>query len=329
MRIFAFILRGIGQLALLAFLVISATFLMSSLIPGDFFTRQLLDPTIRLETVQQLRHHYGLDQPVHVQYARWLRNSLHLDFGYSLFYQRAVVPIVVDAISKTLWIALPALVLGLLGGIVLGTLHGIRSNRLEGHALDILSTLALSFPTLVLGLGALILASRTHWFPLGSMSSINALQLSVWQWLVDRIRHLALPVACLTVPILASVERIQSAATRTGAKELWVRAARARGLSSRTIFFRHLLRPSLNNVLAVSGPMLGSVLSGSLVLEVIFSWPGLGRIMYDAVFNNDLHLLVGSAAASTVLLVAGNAIADLLMLVLEPRTRTLSQGGLR
>jgi len=328
-RILIFTLKGIGRLVLLAFLVTSATFLMSSLIPGDFFTRHLLDPTIRAETVQQLRHHYGLDQPVSVQYARWIKDSLHLDFGYSLFYQRAVVPVVVDAMIKTLWIAFPALVLGLLGGIVLGTLHGIRPNRFEGHALDVLSTLALSFPTLVLGLGALILASRTHWFPLGSMSSTDALQLSGWQWLLDRMHHLALPVACLMVPILASIERIQCAATRTCSQEPWVRAARARGLSARTIFFRHLLRPSLNSVLAVSGPMLGSVLSGSLVLEVIFSWPGLGRITYDAVFNNDLHLLVGCAAASTVLLVFGNAAADLLLLVFEPRTRTMAQGGAR
>lgn len=328
MRIFAFILKGIGRLALLAFLVTSATFLMSSLIPGDYFTRQLLDPSIKLETVQQFRQHYGLDQPAYVQYARWLKNSLHLDFGYSLFYQRAVMPVVVDAISKTLWIGLPALVLGLLGGILLGTLHGMRTNRPVGHVLDVVSTLALSFPTLVLGLGALILASRTHWFPLGSMSSNSALELTGWQWLVDRIRHLALPVACLTIPVLASVERIQSAATRTSVRELWVRSARARGLSAHLIFFQYLLRPSLNSVLSVSGPMLGSILSGSLVLEVIFSWPGLGRIMYDAVFNNDLHLLVGCAAASTVLLVAGNAIADFLLFLLEPRTRTVTRGGL-
>lgn len=326
MRIFGYILRGIGRLAVLTFLVTSATFLLSALIPGDFFTRHLLDPGIRLETVEQLRHHYGLDLPIALQYARWLRNSLHLDFGYSLFYQRAVIPIVVDAMTKTLWIGLPALLLGLLGGIVLGTLHAMKSRRPAGHALDVVSTLALSLPPLVLGLVALILASRTHWFPLGSMSSDNSLELSAWQWMIDRIRHLALPVACLTIPVLASIERIQCAATRTSLQQLWVLSARARGLSARTILYRHLLRPSLNNVLAVSGPMLGSVLSGSLVLEVIFSWPGLGRIMYDAVFNNDLHLLVGSAAASTVLLVAGNAVADWLLMLLEPRTRTLTGG---
>jgi peptide/nickel transport system permease protein len=323
------IARRLGQFILLLFLVTSASFFLSSLIPGDFFTRQLLDPAISQETVRQLRHRYGLDQPVYVQYGRWLRAAVHLDLGYSLFYGRPVAPVVGDAIAKTAWIGIPALVLGFLSGVFAGTLHGACSRRWIGRCLDLVSTLALSVPTLVLGLGALMLASRTNWFPLGGVSSAGAGDASPWRLIADQFHHLILPVACLAIPIFASVERIQSTASGSCLGELWVRSAVARGLGTRAVFLRHLLRPSLNGILSVSGPLLGAVLSGSLVIEILFSWPGLGRILYDAVFHNDLNLIVGSAAAGTILVGSGNLAADLLLYALDPRTRVHPGGGSR
>jgi peptide/nickel transport system permease protein len=316
----AYLLKRAGQLAILAFLVTSGTFFMSALIPGDYFSRQRLDPAISSETVQQLRHRYGLDEPMQAQYLRWLRNAAHLDFGYSLYFRRPVGPVIGDALSKTLWLGLPALLLGFGVGILMGALHGTAKSRAAVITLDICSTIALSVPTLVLGLAGLFLASRTGWFPLGGMAA-SVVETSGWQRVADTVHHLILPVACLTIPILAFVERTQSASTRSVMNESWVRAARARGLRGPAIFLHYVVRPSLNPVLSVSGPVLGAVLSGSLVLEVVFSWPGLGRVMYDAVLNNDLHLLVAGAAASAVLLVIGNLIGDLLVLALDPRTR--------
>jgi peptide/nickel transport system permease protein len=321
------LLSRVGQFALLLFLVTSASFFLSRFIPGDFFSRQLLDPAISQDTVQQLRHRYGLDQPIHIQYARWLVGALRLDLGYSLFYGRPVAPVIGDAIANTAWIGLPALILGGLGGILAGTWNGAFSHRWIGRMLDALSTLALSVPTLVLGLGALILAAHTNWFPLGSTTTAIPGVLPFWQFMADRLHHLVLPVICLAVPIFASVERIQSAAAKSCMEQVWVRSAIARGLGARTVFVRHLLRPSLTGVLSISGPLLGAVLSGSLVLEILFSWPGLGRVLYDAVFNNDLHLLVGSAAAGAVLIGGGNLAADLLLFALDPRTRGRQEGG--
>ena len=127
-----------------------------------------------------------------------------------------------------------------------------------------------------------------------------------------------LPVSCLTLPILAYVEKIQCAATQDCLDEPYLRAARARGLRRHRIFFQYLLRPSLNPVVSTSGPLLGSILSGSLVLEVIFDWPGLGQVTYNALFNRDTALVVGCVVGSTILLVAGNLAADLLLLVLDP-----------
>jgi peptide/nickel transport system permease protein len=329
MRLFAFLLKRAAQLMLLSLFIAFATFCLSSIIPGDFFSSQLLDSSLRTETVEQLRHKNGLDQPAYVQYWRWLKNLTRLDLGQSLFYQRPVLQVVADALTKTLWMGIPALILGFGLGILIGTIHGISGQRLIGRILDFVSSVALSLPSLLLGLTALLFAAHTHWFPLGGMDSAVIQNSGFWSLVKDRVQHLVLPVACLAIPILAYVERIQYAATRNSQSDLYVRFAQSRGLSSRRIFFQYILRPGLNPVISISGPMLGGVLSGSLVLEVIFAWPGLGQITYDALFNSDLFLLTGCIMGSSVLLVMGNLLADCALIVLDPRTRSSAWKGLR
>ncbi len=328
MRISLFLLKRAAQFVLLALLVAFAAFLLASLIPGDYFSSHILDSSIRAETIEQLRLKYSLDQPAHIQFLRWLKNLARLDLGYSLFYQRPVTPLVADALIKTLWMGIPALILGFGGGILLGTFRGIAGGSRLGRVMDMFSTTALSLPSLLLGLGALLFAANTQWFPLGGMSSPLLQNPGFWQWAVDRIHHLILPVACLTIPVLAYVERIQYSAVRSGPSEIYVRFAHSRGLSRRRIFFHYLLRPGLNPVLSISGPMLGGILSGSLILEIIFSWPGLGRITYDALFNSDIFLLAGCVVGSSLLLVAGNLLADLALVTLDPRIRSLGRKGL-
>jgi len=328
MRIIVFLLKRAAELVLLSLLVAFATFLLSSLIPGDFFSTHILDSSVREETVEQLRHTYGLDTPFYIQYLRWLKNLIRLDLGYSMFYQRPVLQVVADALANTLWMGIPALLLGFGLGIIIGSIHGIFGRRLTGRFLDFLSSIVLSLPSLLLGLAALLFAAHTHWLPLGGMNSLADSSAGFWEWTIDRIHHLILPVVCLTIPILAYVERIQYSATRNGLDALPVRFARSRGLSRSRIFFQYVLRPGLNPVLSISGPMLGGILSGSLVLEVIFAWPGLGQITYDALFNSDLFLLAGCVLGSSVLLVVGNLLADFALTVLDPRTRSLSGKGL-
>jgi peptide/nickel transport system permease protein len=328
MRTSAFLLKRAAQFILLSLLVAFTAFWLSSIIPGDFFSTHVLDSTIRVETIEQLRHKYGMDQPVYIQYLHWLNNLIRLDLGYSLFYQRPVASVVADALAKTLWMAIPAVIIGFGAGVLLGTVHGVVGQRPLGRILDVFSAVALSLPSLLLGLAAMLFAAHTRWFPLGGMDSLGSQDTSLWQWTIDRIHHLLLPVACLAIPILAYVERIQFAATRNGPNEIYVRFARSRGLSNAHIFFQYLLRPGLNPVLSISGPMLGGILSGSLILEVIFAWPGLGQITYDALFNSDLFLLAGCVMGSSLLLVVGNLLADLALMVFDPRTRLLVRKGL-
>jgi peptide/nickel transport system permease protein len=322
MRIGVFLLKRAAQLVLLSLLVALVTFLLSSLIPGDFFSTHILDASVRTETVEQLRHSYGLDEPFYIQYLRWLRDLFRLDLGYSMFYQRPVLQVVADALAKTLWMGIPALVLGFGLGIIIGSAHGIAGQRPAGRLLDFLSSITLSLPSLLLGLAAMLFAAHTHWFPLGGMNSLANPNAGFWQWAIDRVHHLILPVVCLTIPIFAYVERIQYSATRNGRDALFVRFARSRGLSRSRIFFQYIVRPGLNPVLSISGPMLGGILSGSLVLEIIFAWPGLGQITYDALFSSDLFLLAGCVLGSSFLLVVGNLLADGALMALDPRTRS-------
>lgn len=324
MRIVYFLLSRAAQLIGIALLLTFAMFLLSSIIPGDFFSLHLADSSVRAETVEQLRHEYGLDQPAYIQYLQWLKRLMRLDLGHSLFYQRPVSQVVIEAFFRTLWIGIPALILGFGIGILLGAFRGVFVNHPLGRILDLFSTIALSMPSLLLGMMALLFAARTGWFPLGSMNSVESLDAGLWQWLADRLHHLVLPVVCLSIPILAYVERIQFAATQSGAHHAAARAGRARGLSPIRIFFQYIVHPGLNPVISISGPMLGAILSGSLVLEVIFSWPGLGQITYDALFNSDHFLLAGCILGCGILLVAGSLLADIALMVLDPRTRALA-----
>jgi peptide/nickel transport system permease protein len=310
-----------GQFVLLALMVTFATFLLSSLIPGDFYTARQLEPTVRRETVERLRQDFSLDQPVHKQYIRWLRQAARLDLGYSLYYQAPVSSVTMQAMVRTIWIGLPALMGGILLGTLIGSIHALSAGKALGLLLDLLSAIALSLPTLVLGLGALLLAARTRWFPLGGMSAPTFTNPEFPVWLLDRLHHLTLPVICLAIPIVAYVERIQFASARGALEQQTVRSARSRGLGAARVMFNHLLRPSLNPVLSILGPLFGAALSGSLVIEVIFAWPGLGQTTYEALFNRDLFLLVGCVIATSLLLMTGGVAADFLCAVIDPRMR--------
>jgi len=319
-RIALAVARRALTIVLLMLLVSAATFGLSALIPGDFFTTHQTDPTIRRETLEMLRERYGLDRPVLEQYGRWLAGLARLDLGESLFYRQPVLRIIVDAVLRTLWIGIPALLIGLLGGVAVGTLHALARGRWPARILDFLFSIAMSLPSLLLGLLALLLAARTGWFPVGGAVSAAGAPSGAGAWLLDRAHHLVLPVLCLTLPILAAVERVQCAAAESTAKEAFVAGATARGLGPRRIYLFHILLPSINPVLSISGPIIGGVLSGSLVLEILFSWPGLGQVTYEALYNRDPYLLMGCVLGSGLLLIAGNQIADLLLRILDPRT---------
>lgn len=315
-----YLLRRLGFALLLVLVVSSASLLLTTLAPGDITSDQalLLDPA----ALAKRRAELGLDRPLAVQYLAWLRGAVQLDFGLSLLYSRPVSTLVGERALNTAVLALVALVLATAIGLPLGVYSGSRSRGLGRAAVRVLSILALSIPPLIGSLALVFLAARTGWLPVGGMTSSGGIDLTWAQWLGDLARHLPIPALALALPLAATLERLQSQAIEKAVREPFVTASRARGVGPVLAIVRHAWPVSLRSVLGLYGVMIGSLFSGSFVVEVVTSWPGLGRLMYDALRARDLYLVAGCAASGAFFLAAGTWIADALLAIADPRVRS-------
>ena len=315
-----YLLRRLGFALLLVLVVSSASLLLTRLAPGDITSEQALalDPVARA----RLRAELGLDRPLAVQYVMWLGGVVQLDFGRSLLYSRPVSTLISERALNTAVLAVTALVLATVIGLPLGVYSGSRSRGLGRAMVRILSTLALSVPPLIGSLALVFLAARTGWLPVGGMTSASGIDLTWAQWLGDLARHVPIPALALALPLAATLERLQSQAIEKATREPFVAASRARGLSHAQAVIRHAWPVSLRSVLGLYGVMIGSLFSGSFVVEVITSWPGLGRLMYDALKARDLYLVAGCAASGAFFLAAGTWFADVVLAFADPRVRS-------
>lgn len=301
-------------------MVSSASLLLTTLAPGDITSEDALrlDPA----GLAKRRAELGLDRPLAEQYLAWLGGALQLDFGRSLLYSRPVSTLVGERALNTAVLALVALVLATAIGLPLGVYSGSRSRGLGRAAVRVLSILALSIPPLIGSLALVFLAARTGWLPVGGMTSSGGVDLTWAQWLGDLARHLPIPALALALPLAATLERLQSQAIEKAVREPFVTASRARGVGPILAIVRHAWPVSLRSVLGLYGVMIGSLFSGSFVVEVVTSWPGLGRLMYDALRARDLYLVAGCAASGALFLAAGTWIADALLAIADPRVRS-------
>ncbi|OFW41555.1 MAG: hypothetical protein A3J29_11285 [Acidobacteria bacterium RIFCSPLOWO2_12_FULL_67_14b] len=315
-----YLLRRLGFALLLVFVVSSASLLLTHLAPGDITTETaiVLDPEARA----RLRAELGLDRPLLVQYASWLGGLARLDFGRSLLYSRPVSSLLGERALNTAVLATAALLLATLVGVPLGIYSGSRARGIGPAVVRIVSVVGLSVPPLIGSLALVFFAARTGWLPVGGMTSAGGVELAWGQWLADLGRHLPIPVMALALPLAASLERLQSQAIASAQREPFVAASRARGLGRVAALLRHAWPVSLRPVLALYGVMIGSLFSGSFVVEVVTSWPGLGRLMYEALRARDLYLVAGCAASGAFFLAAGTWIADILLAIADPRVRT-------
>ena len=309
----AFLLRRLLFAVLLVVAVSSASLLLTRLAPGDYASESLgIDA--RRERLAEMRQRYGLDRPLAAQYGDWLVRAVHLDFGRSLLYDRPVRDLIPERAANTAVLALAALVLatciGLPLGIVSGSRRGLAARAIRGGSLVLLSC-----PSLLTSLLLVVVAARTGWFPVGGMRSPFATTSGV----LDVLWHLVLPAAALAMPIAAMFERLQSQAMAETLGMPFVRAALARGVPRGRVVWRDALKPALRPVASVYGLVVGSLLSGSFAVEMVTSWPGLGRLMLDALKARDVYLVAGCAAAGSIFLAAGTIISDLALAVVDPR----------
>ncbi len=307
------LLRYLARRALLAvllvFVVSSAALLLVQAAPGDYLSGFELDPAAAAAE----RHRLGLDRPVVLQYASWLGRAIRLDLGESLKYGRPVSELVAERAVRTAQLGVSALLVATLIGIPAGIFTGSRRSWLAALARGG-SILIVSVPPLVTSFVLLYLASRTRWLPVGGSPGSSG-----GSGVLDTIRYLILPTLALALPLAASLERLQSQAMSDALEEPCVRAARARGCSTRRVIWRHALRLSLKPVVAIYGVIIGAVLSGSFVVEIVTSWAGLGALMHEALVSRDLYLVAGCAAAGAMFLAIGILISDVALAFVDPR----------
>ncbi len=286
-----YVLRRIAASALLLFLVLTGVFLLLRLAPGD--PMALLEtPRIPAEAREELRRSWGLDQPLATQYVRWLGGTLAGDWGTSFSHHRPATDVVRSALPATLWLGGAALLLQLLLGLPLGTLAARRAGSLGDHGLRVLSLSLYATPTFWLGIVALLCFTyRWPIFPPSHLQSVFLAPGAIPLW-SDRLHHLALPVLVLGISGVGGWIRYTRASVLEVLSQDHLVALRARGIPERRVLWIHALRSALPSLLQVLGFTLPLLLSGALILEVLFSWPGLGQVTYGALLSRDYPLIL-------------------------------------
>jgi peptide/nickel transport system permease protein len=317
-----FLLRRALFALLLVFVVSSAALLLTRLAPGDPSDDITLSPAARAA----LRSELGRDRPIAAQYFDWLRHVVRLDFGHSVAFSRPVNGLLAERALNTAVLAAAAVIAATLIGIPAGVYTGSHPRRTTTALVRATSLVLVSIPPLLGSLLLVLVAARTGWFPLGGMSSLARANVPWDVWLSDLASHLTVPAIALAAPLAATLERLQSQSIENSLSEPFVRAALARGISHDDAVWRHAWPVSLAPVLGLYGVALGGLFSGSFVVEVVTAWPGLGRLMYDALRARDLYLVAGCAAAGAFFLAVGTFIADVLLAAVDPRVRQDGRG---
>jgi peptide/nickel transport system permease protein len=266
-----------------------------------------------------LRKEYGLDQPLYVQLFRYLVNLAQFNLGYASHYNVSVADLIVQRLPATLLLMVTSLLIALGGGIVLGVTAARRAGSVYDKAISILSLVGYATPLFWLGLMLIVVFSlKLNLLPSNGMFTIGA-QYSTWDTVVDVAGHLVMPAVTLALFYMATYTRLMRAQFLQVSRLEFVRTARAKGISETRVVYRHVLRNAVLPLLSLFGIQIGGLLGGSVVVEVVFGWPGLGRLAFDAIFQRDLNLLMGILFFSSILVITVNLVVDLLYGLLDPR----------
>jgi peptide/nickel transport system permease protein len=304
------LMRVLTTLSVL-WLVFTVVFLLIHIVPGDPIVQMLGDGATSGD-IAALRHSYGLDAPLWQQYGRYLLGILHGDLGRSLRLHDSVLHLVMQRYPYTLALTVAATLLGILLAIPAGVASARRQNTWSDRTLGVVSLFGLSFPNFALGPILIVaFAIGLGWFPVSGAGTGTA----------DFLRHLVLPAITLGLGMAAILTRMVRTSMLEELGQDYIRTARAKGLSEGVVVYHHALRNALNPVLTVLGLQFGSLLSGAIVTETIFGWPGLGRLTLSAISNRDYALVQGCILAIGLTYVAVNLITDSLYSLADPRVR--------
>jgi peptide/nickel transport system permease protein len=316
-----YIVRRLVRAILLLIGVSALCFLFTEMAPGSFFDEMRLNPQISPDTISALRFRYGLDQPLPVRYGRWMKSALHADLGYSIAYNMPVTPLLWSRAKNTLLLTTTALVLTWMISVPLGVWAANRRDGVLDKAFTLASSLLVSVPELVIAVALLAVVVRWRILPVGGMMSADFESLSVGAKLQDVMLHLALPAFILVLCETAIIVRHVRASVLEVLGAPYVEAARGFGTSQARLLFRHVLPVAANPAISLLGFSLAGLLSGSLMVEVVCGWPGLGPLILEATLSRDLYVAVGGIIFSAIFMIGGDLVADIMLIALDPRIR--------
>lgn len=319
--------RLIGAVPLLLGIA-TLVFFVVNLAPGDP-ALYMVSPGMSAEVIEQIRVAFGLDEPVHVRYVKWVGSVLTGDFGHSFTYRRPVLDVVMDFLPNTLLLSACALALAFLVGIVLGTVQAVKQYSALDSSLSVLMLFFYSMPSFWLAIMLILLFSlmaQTVWewpisFPASGMTSTGYEFMGPWDQLKDRAHHLVLPTLSLSLVLTAGIARYMRGSMLEVIRQDFVRTARAKGLPERTVVFKHALRNALIPVVTLIGLYIPVLFSGAVFIELIFAWPGMGRAIVDAITQRDYPLVMAASFFFAIMVILANLVADVLYAVVDPRIR--------
>ena len=320
MNILKYILKRIVQVIPLLFIVSIISFFIIRLSPIDPLAELRLNPSISQETLQKETQRLGLDKPISVQYVKWASGFVKGDLGITSSGEK-VSDKLKERIPNTLLLTSIVIFMTWIVGIPLGILGAMFHKSQFDRLLTIFSSIGMAIPSFFFAILLLIFAVKTSLFPVGGLTSFDFDEMSFGGKVLDLARHLVLPVTVLFTISLAGLQRQMRANMLEVMESDYVKFARAKGLSEFKVIFKHALRNALNPMITLLGFEFAGLLSGAALTEYVFQYPGLGRLILEAVMKSDINLVMASLMMGSIMLVLGNLIADILLIITDPRIR--------
>lgn len=317
---YAYILKRLLQMIPTLLVISLIAFIIMQIAPGDFTTPYRQNPHFSEETLQDMIRKFNLDKPLLVQYFSWLWRAVHFDFGESLKYTGVkVFSLIATRLKATFLLALLSLIFTWLISLPLGIYAAIKQYSVGDKVLSVLAFVGMSLPTFFIAFLLLYFATLVDWLPAGGLTGINYSELSQWGKVLDYLWHMIIPVTVMVLTSIAGMMRLMRGNMLDVKRAQYITTARAKGLSERKVIFKHMLRNAINPMITIFGYQLAGLLSGVALTEAVLAYPGMGRLILEAVFAQDLFLVMASLVMSSFLLLVGNLLADIFLSLSDPR----------
>ena len=316
-----YITKRLLQTIPLLIIVSLLSFFIIRLSPIDPLAELRLNPSISQETLDKEIKRLNLDKPIGIQYLSWAKSFVKGDLGYTSAGEKVSVKLK-ERIPNTLLLTFVVIFMTWSVGVPLGIFAAVKKESSIDRILTVLSSIGMAIPSFFFAILMLIFAVKTGWFPVGGLTSYNFNEMSLGGKFVDISRHLILPAIVLFTISLSGLQRQMRANMLEVLDSDYVKFARAKGLSEGKVIFKHALRNAVNPMITLLGFEFAGLLSGAALTEYVFQYPGLGRLILEAVMKSDINLVMASLMMGTIMLIAGNLIADILLMITDPRLRS-------